>query len=169
MLLLTRKIYPVAWLLVLYVTSAQADSVSVARRSIEAAYKAEDAAISRKDSKTVSSFYASGYQLIRLDGKKLGRSEVKHNVDSWMSATKWIKSKATIKKFSLSKGKAIVLVAFRGDAVILNLQTQKSVKVVTHTTVDETWVNIKGKWLKQRAKTLSFKQYFDGKLYKPSR
>ena len=156
----------VALLITLIAGFSEANTTSDIRKTLQAAYKTSDAAVVRRDSKTLLGLLTPDYQVTDLKGKKSTKTEMSRRMHMWFTTYQTIKTTTTIKKVVVTRGKAKVTIGEVGLASGIDPKTKKLSKLVSDAVAEDTWVKIKGKWLKQKTKTLRMRWVLDGKEVK---
>lgn len=169
--MLTQTTKSAAWTLALVLISplaigARTESDVAARRSIQAAYKAGQAAFNRGDSRALLAQLAPGYYAIDLKGQKLSRSEVARSMRLWFSTSKTLRARVTIKSLRVSGSRATAVIEEHARASGVNPKTKKLTKLVSDSAVQEVWARAGGRWLKQSTKTLRMRWVVEGKVWK---
>ncbi len=145
---------------------AFASEAGDARRAIENAYKRTDAAVARRDSKTILSYMKPGYHITML-GRTWSKSRVSRNMNELFSNAKTLQTKTSIRSFILRRGKATVVAQELGQITAVSQRTHELNLIKTNSIFEEVWVEEKGQWLKQRTTNLRIQETFNGKSIKP--
>ncbi len=150
-------------MLVLAMPLAKSDPSADARKTIQAAYAAENKAVENKDVKTMFVSYASDFTQTTKRGERLNLAGIKEAVPKVLVAAQKITDKTVLQKFSMKGSKASATVSRHTDLVILNPKTQKTMKIVVDAVSIDTWVKSGKTWKLKLSQGQSEQQSVDGK------
>ncbi len=134
---------------------AFADAASDARKSIQAAYDAESAAIGKHDVNATYRAYTSDYVSINEKGDKKNLEQSKASAKSMMAVMKTLTVTQKVQTLTLKKSdQAIVTVKTHvSGATVGDAKTAQ--KLLADETDEDLWVKTGTGWLRKRSKTLS--------------
>lgn len=157
------KLTVMAGFLLTTALTALANPSGDARKTIEAAYVAENRAVEKKDVKSMFVNYSSDYTQTTKKGERLTLDGIKQAVPRILLAAQKIIDKTTIQKFSMKGNKAVATVLRHTDLSIMNPQTQKPLKMIVDAVTVDTWVKSGKNWKLKLSQEKSEKQTLDGK------
>jgi ketosteroid isomerase-like protein len=153
--------------LVLVVTplAAAPDNSADAKKAIVAAYQKMDAAIAKKDAKTVLAYHMTDYYSTDAKGKKTTYAQLEQMAPMLFSMMRSAKQKTTVAKVTSKGDQAVARVSIHAEIVLPDPQdAQKTAKLVADETSDETWVKKGGEWKLSRSKRIKSRQTVNGKV-----
>ena len=133
---------------------AFADAASDARKSIQASYDAESAALGKQDVDAVFRSYAPDYVSVDKKGKKDTLEQTKSSAKAVMSAMKTLMVTQKVQTCALKSGQATVVVK-RHIIGVMQIEAKPAQKLLGDETAEELWAKTGAGWLRKRSKTLS--------------
>jgi uncharacterized protein (TIGR02246 family) len=137
------------------VFAAANQATTEARKAIQAAYNRRNAAMAKKDLKTVWSSMAKNYVSISKDGRRLSGAQLRAMMTPFLMGIKSAKGTSTIRRVTLQGNAATVEVAENGTVVGVHPQSKQEVVTRTNSRSLDKWVKVNGRWLIVQSKTLS--------------
>lgn len=159
-----RRAVPIVLLLSLLActVAASADKTADAKKAIQAAYNAENAAAARKDLKGIFASYAPDYVEVSQTGRTTTLTEEKTKARQALSLVKSAKANSVIQKIKLKGKQAVVSVKEHNELVVDNPRTGQPAKMVIDSVSEDTWTKSGKSRLKKRSKTISEKATANG-------
>ena len=145
---------------------AHADASADARKTIQAAYTKENAAVAKKDLNGAFAFVAPDFMTGDKTGHQAALRDLKPQLQVVFDNSTSLKATTTITKFSFKGNQATVTTK---DRTIMNLKAPKGgkpSKAVVDTIEEDLWVNNVGKWVRRLSTILSQTMTKDGKPFK---
>lgn len=136
--------------------------VATARKAINAAYKAEDAAFVRANAKASMSSYAPSYIYATKDGGKYSRQGFEDHLTRLLKTARNINYRTTIERVTLNGNSASVRIKTHAKMRLMNSEGKLRDYTGSEQRVD-TWTNQRGKWLRTHGKQISISHTVDGK------
>ncbi len=143
--------------------AAKADDAVSAKKAIQAMYTKVEAAAEKRDLKGMMVHLAPDYEETGPDGVVVKMPAIKANMERVLKQVKTLHISAVITKITVKGDKATVLNKDTVNMVATNPQTKKEMKLVLEETNEAQWEKKSGAWLEKRSKTLTMKQFLDGK------
>jgi hypothetical protein len=144
--------------------AARADTVTQARKAIQAAYDREDAAVSRKDVPGILVNCAPNFQFITQNGMRGSLADARQGLTAQFQTPSSFVAKTTLQKLTLQGNKAVVTVKeYQMRTVVPKAPHVHPHKIVTVSIDEDTWVKHGNRWLREISKNISQKQTLDGK------
>ena len=154
---------PLAGCLMIVGLSASADPGGDARKTITAAYAAENRAVENKDAKSMFASYSSDYSQTTKRGERLNLEGIKQVVPKILQAATKITDKTTVQKFSVKGNKAFATVVRHTNISIVNPRTHKPMTEIDDVVSVDTWVKSGTAWKLKMSQEKSEQQTIDGK------
>jgi ketosteroid isomerase-like protein len=128
------------------VFAAANQATTEARKAIQAAYNRRNAAMAKKDLKTVWSSMAKNYVSISKDGTRLSGAQLRAMMTPFLMGVKSAKGTSTIRRITLQGNAATVEVAENGTVVGVHPQSKQEVVTRTKSRSLDKWVKVNGRW-----------------------
>lgn len=144
------------------VHGAMADATADAKKAIQAAYNAGNAATGKKDMNKMFANDSPDFVAVR-NGQTITLAQAKAAVKQFFPAVKSIKDVSVVQKIKLKGNEATVTVKEHGDMVMANPQTKKTMKISVDSVSEDVWTKSGGAWLRKRSKSISEHVTSDGK------
>lgn len=140
-----------------------ADATADAKKEIQALYDKMDAAAAKKDVKGMTASLDPNYVAVSASGQKMTLQQMKGQMTQLMAMLKEIKTKTVIQKITL-KGKTATVNSKQSlTSTGTNPQSQQPMKIEVQDTSTNTWVKSGATWKLKETKSLSTKQFLNGK------
>ncbi len=142
---------------------AMADATADAKKEIQALYDKMDVAAAKKDVKGMTASLDPNYVAISAQGQKMTLQQMKGQLTQIMTMLKEIKTKTVILKIALKGKTATVNTKQSLTSNGTNPQSQQAMKLEVRDTSTNTWVKSGTTWKLKETKSLSSKQFLNGK------
>ena len=136
--------------------------VATTRKTIDAAYKAEDAAFDNFDVEGSLQYRTENFVSITKEGKTLSRKLIEERLAMLFKVAEDIRSSTVIEQFALKGNRVHVRVKTHSRMVLAGKNKKRQVLAGTERRAD-LWIKQGGRWLRMQDKIISSSVTLDGK------
>ena len=142
--------------------AAQAVTMAEAKSAIQAAYDKEYLAAARRDLPGTSAHYAPNFVSLLINAPVQNREQVRAGIASMFSRQQSFQAKTVIRRISLRRNVATVIVVEHAKAIVLDPVTFQPNTLVQDDTSQDIWVQTGRNWQETRSRELTVKSTLNG-------
>jgi hypothetical protein len=147
----------------LLVAPVLAQDAATVKKTLQAQYNKEAAALMKKNVEAALSINTSDYTVTDIKGKSLSLAQIKQAFSQLTAISESIQLSSTVEKVTLKGNTAVVVTSDKSLFVLVNPQNGQKGKMEGTSRNEDLWVQKNGAWKRQKNKVLSNKTLLNGK------